>query len=245
MQQDLFGNRHEETSQSPAPLAARMRPRSFVEFVGQEHLTGTDRVMRKSIEADRLSSMIFWGPPGTGKTTLAEIIASLTSSHFTPLSAVAAGVADLRKVVEEAKRRRKVLGQRTVLFIDEIHRFNKAQQDVILPYVEAGVITMIGATTENPSFEVNAALLSRSRVFTLKALSDEEVRTIVLRALADEERGVAREKVELEKEAIDHLVSMANGDARVALNALELAVSAMTPDGIGIRRIGLPAIEDA
>ncbi|MBI2865164.1 MAG: replication-associated recombination protein A [Chloroflexi bacterium] len=244
-QPNLFSNQPEHTPQLSAPLAARMRPRSFEEFVGQEHLTGKDRVLRKSVESDRLSSMIFWGPPGTGKTTLAEIIASFTKSYFAPISAVAAGVADLRKVVDEAKKRQKTLGQRTVLFIDEIHRFNKAQQDVILPYVEGGVVTLIGATTENPSFEVNSALLSRSRVFTLRALAEDEVKTIVLRALADEERGLAREKVELERAALDHLASMANGDARVALNALELAAAAVTLDEKGARPIGLAAIEDA
>ncbi len=166
---DLFEHQRETLLRQEAPLAARMRPRTLAEFVGQEHLVGEGRVLRKSIEADQLSSMILWGPPGSGKTTLANVIAAITRSHFSPVSAVSSGVADLRRVVEEAKNRRGMQQQRTVLFIDEIHRFNKAQQDAILPYVEDGTITLIGATTENPSFEVIAPLLSRCRVFTLNA----------------------------------------------------------------------------
>jgi putative ATPase len=222
-----------------------MRPRTFEEFVGQEHLVGRERVLRKSIEADQLSSLILWGPPGTGKTALAYVIANLTHSHFAPISAVAAGVADLRRIIEEAKERRGLHSQRTILFIDEIHRFNKAQQDVILPAVEEGTITLIGTTTENPSFEVNSALLSRCRVYALKPLADQEVDTIVQRALMDRERGLGQMGVELEGEARTHLVTMANGDARVALNALELAAMATSPDQEGRRRITLPVIEDA
>ena len=215
------------------PLAARMRPRDFEEFVGQKHLVGEGRVLRKCIEADQLPSMIFWGPPGSGKTTLAFVIASVTRSHFSPLSAVNAGVADLRRIVDEAKHRLKLSGQRTVLFIDEIHRFNKAQQDVILPFVENGVVILIGATTENPSFEVISALLSRCRVFTLNSLTDEEVRHIVERAMKDEERGLGKLKVELAEEASAHLVVMSNGDARVGLNALEMATQATSPEADG------------
>ena len=227
------------------PLAARMRPRNFAEFVGQEHLVGKGRVLRKCIEADQLPSMIFWGPPGSGKTTLAYVIASVARSHFSPLSAVSAGVADLRRIVDESKRRLKLSGQRTILFIDEIHRFNKIQQDAILPFVENGVVILIGATTENPSFEVISALLSRCRVFTLDSLTDGETRSIVERAVKDEERGLGRLKVELAEEALRHLIVMSNGDARVALNALEMATQATLPEADGYRRLSLTAIEEA
>lgn len=228
-----------------APLAARMRPRSLDEFVGQEHLLGPGRALRRAIEADQVPSMILWGPPGTGKTSLARIIASMTRSHFEPLSAVTAGGADLRRVVDEARERRDLYGQRTILFIDEIHRFNKAQQDVVLPHVEEGVVTLIGATTENPSFEVVAPLLSRCRVYVLEPLSPEHIRTIVLRALTDRERGLADLKVELGEDALDLLCRAAGGDARVALNALELAASAAVPDAEGRRRLGREEILEA
>jgi putative ATPase len=222
-----------------------MRPRSFHEFMGQEHLVGPGRVLRKTIEADQLISMILWGPPGSGKTTLAHIIANTTTSHFSPISAVSAGVADLRRIIDEAKERRGIYGQRTILFIDEIHRFNKAQQDVVLPFVENGTITLIGATTENPSFEVISPLLSRCRVFTLDSLSNEEVGTIVERALGNEERGLGKMGVELESDAREHLIVMSNGDARIALNALEMATFATEPDAQGKRSIPLATIEDA
>jgi putative ATPase len=227
------------------PLAARMRPRSLAEFVGQEHLVGEGRVLRKCIESDQLPSMILWGPPGSGKTTLAYVIANVTKSHFSPLSAVSAGVADLRRVVEEARRRRKLSRQRTIMFIDEIHRFNKSQQDAILPYVENGVVSLIGATTENPSFEVISALLSRCRVFALNSLTDEEVRLIVERAIKDEDRGLGKLKVKLPEDALTHLVVMANGDARVALNALEMATQATAPEADGHRKLSLETIEEA
>jgi len=241
----LFERQFEEELIKEAPLAARLRPRTFADFVGQEHLIGEGHVLRKSIESDQLPSVIFWGPPGTGKTTLARIIANVTKSHFSPVSATTAGVADLRRIVEEAKERRGLYQQRTILFIDEIHRFNKAQQDTVLPFVEDGTVTLIGATTENPSFEVIAPLLSRSRVYTLKALTDKEIRVIIQRALADEERGLAKWKVELAPDASEQLVVMSNGDARVALNALELAAFATQPDSEGRRLITLPTIEDA
>ena len=214
-----------------APLAARMRPQNFDEFIGQEHLTGPAAALRRAVESDRLSSIILWGPPGVGKTTLAEVIAGLTRSHFARLSATSAGVADLRKVVEEARQRRKATGgrQRTILFIDEIHRFNKAQQDAILPMVENGTVTLIGATTENPSFEVNAALLSRSRVFVMRALSDDEIRLVLRRALTDPVRGLGKEKIELKPDAEEALVNLANGDARSSLNILELPVTTAVP----------------
>jgi putative ATPase len=235
----------EPLTDTQMPLAARMRPRSFAEFVGQQHLVGEGRVLRKCIEADKLPSMIFWGPPGSGKTTLAHVIASVTRSHFSPLSAVSAGVADLRRVVDEARRRLKATGQLTIMFIDEIHRFNKGQQDAVLPYVENGVVTLIGATTENPSFEVISALLSRCRVFTLSSLTDKDISHIVERALKDEERGLGKLKVELAEDAFNHLVVIANGDARIALNALEMATQATAPDAQGNRRIDLATIEDA
>jgi putative ATPase len=241
----LFEDYRRQQLEKEAPLAARMRPRSFEEFMGQEHIVGQGRVLRKTIEADQLMSIIFWGPPGSGKTTLARIIASITKSHFSPISAVTAGVADLRRIIEEARERQGMYAQRTILFIDEIHRFNKAQQDVVLPYVEDGTITLIGATTENPSFEVISPLLSRARVFTLNTLTNDEVRVIVERAIADEERGLGKMGVELEADALEHLVVMANGDARVALNALEMATFATEPDAEGIRKIPLPTIEDA
>jgi putative ATPase len=201
------------------PLAARMRPRSLDEFVGQEHLLGPNKMLRHSIESDHISSMIFWGPPGSGKTTLAEVIAHQTHARFVRLTAVSAGVADLRKTVEEAKRSR----QHTIMFIDEIHRFNKAQQDAILPHVEYGVVTLIGATTENPSFEVNSALLSRTRVYTLVALSKEHIALILQRAFYNKERGLGQLDITIEEDALQHIAMLANGDARTALNVLELA----------------------
>jgi len=242
---DLFQHVGKRQLEQEAPLAARMRPRSFDEFVGQEHIVGEGHVLRKSIEADQIPSIIFWGPPGSGKTTLAYIIASVTRSHFSPISAVAAGVADLRRIVDEARERRGLYQQRTILFIDELHRFNKAQQDAILPYVENGTITLIGATTENPSFEVISPLLSRCRVFTLNALTEEQVRPIVQQALEDKERGLGNMKVELDNDAFDFLLVMSNGDARVALNALELAASTAPASKDGKRHVKLADIEDA
>ncbi|MCL0050535.1 replication-associated recombination protein A [Dehalococcoidia bacterium] len=241
----LFDLHREQQLEREAPLAARMRPRCFAEFVGQEHIVGEGRVLRKAIEQDLIPSMIFWGPPGSGKTTLAFVIAAVTSSHFSPISAVSAAVADLRRVVEEAKTRRGMHGQRTILFIDEIHRFNKAQQDAVLPHVENGTITMIGATTENPSFEVISALLSRCRVFTLNMLTDEQIGLIIQRALEDRERGLGEMRVEVAEDALRHLIAMSNGDARISLSALEMAALTTAPDDLGVRHIELGAIEDA
>jgi putative ATPase len=241
----LFDLPEEKDLPQNMPLAARMRPQKFAEFVGQGHLVADGRVLRKCIEADQLPSMVFWGPPGSGKTTLAHIIANITRTHFSPLSAVSAGVADLRRVIGEANKRLKSSGQRTILFVDEIHRFNKAQQDAVLPFVENGTVTFIGATTENPSFEVIAPLLSRCRVFRLNPLSDNEVRLIVERVIKDKERGLGKLQISVNDEALDHLVTMSNGDARVALNALEMAAFATLPDGGGLRSIGLSAIEEA
>ncbi|HZT07428.1 MAG TPA: replication-associated recombination protein A [Chloroflexota bacterium] len=224
-------------SDRDAPLAARMRPRMLDEFVGQEHLVGPGRAIRQAIERDHVPSMILWGPPGSGKTTLAEVISHHTRAELIAVSGVSAGVADLRRVAERAAHRR-AAGERTILFIDEIHRFNKAQQDAVLPHVESGRYTLIGATTENPSFEVNNALLSRTRVYRLEPLTDDEVARIVERALGDAERGLGAFHVKLEPDARAAIVSLANGDARVALNTLELAVQAAepTPDGVYVAK---------
>ena len=219
-----------EFARQEMPLAARMRPRTLDEFVGQESLLGRGRALRAAIERDATPSMILWGPPGSGKTTLAQIVAHSTGSHFEGMSAVSAGVADLRRVVAEARARRRV-GKQTVLFIDEIHRFNKAQQDAVLPYVEDGTVTFIGATTENPSFEVNSALLSRARVFVLQPLSDDEIGTIVDRAIDDRERGLGSQGVRLDDDGRQLLISLANGDARAALNALEFAAATAAARG--------------
>ena len=243
----LFEHRRKARQSKLAPLAARMRPRSFDEFVGQDHLLGPDRVLRRSIEADQVPSMVLWGPPGSGKTTLAFLIATISKSHFSPVSAVSSGVADLRRVIDQARERLAMNAEelsRTLLFIDEIHRFNKAQQDVILPYVEDGTVTLVGATTENPSFEVIAPLLSRCRVFTLNPLGDGEIRFIIEQAIEDEERGFVGKSVKIAGDAIEMLITVANGDARVALNALELAVNA-TEAAEGSVNIHLSTIEDA
>jgi putative ATPase len=235
----LFGE-SDSAGDARLPLAARMRPRTLDEILGQAHLLGPGRALRRALEADRVPSMVLWGPPGSGKTTLAEVIARLTHSRFVALSAVTAGVADLRKVIDEARR---LPEQRTILFIDEVHRWNKAQQDAVLPSAERGTVTLIGATTENPSFEVNAALLSRVRVFTLHALSNDNIETIVKRALADPERGLGDRRLQIEDLALKHLVERANGDARVALNALELAADAA--EVAGASTIELALVEDA
>jgi putative ATPase len=222
---DMFDARRRDELASGAPLATRMRPQSLDDLVGHESVVGPGTLLRKAIEADRLSSIILWGPPGSGKTTLARIVAHTTRAHFVQLSAVTSGVADLRAAIKAAADRLGMTGQRTVLFIDEIHRFNKAQQDAILPHVEDGTVILIGATTENPSFEVNSPLLSRSRVVVLHALTDADVEAIVRRAMTDQERGLGSANLSVTDEAVDLLVNLANGDARFALNTLEFAAT--------------------
>ncbi len=243
--ESFFEHQRQARAAADAPLADRLRPRSFDEFVGQEHIVGADRVLRRAIEADRVPSFILWGPPGSGKTTLARLVAGVTQASFQAVSAVTAGVADLRRIVSEARERQGMYQERTILFVDEIHRFSKSQQDVILPHVEDGTVTFIGATTENPSFEVIAPLLSRCRVFALETLIPEQVETIVRRSLADEERGLGDLKVQLEESALEHLVNIANGDARVALNALETAAFATAGDAQRESTIDLETISDA
>ncbi len=228
---DLFDHALKQRLATEAPLAARMRPRRLEEYIGQDEIVGEGRLLRRAIQADRLfSSVLLWGPPGSGKTTLAMVIANHTQSHFETLSAVMAGKADLVAIIEAAKERRKLHNVRTILFVDEVHRWNKAQQDALLPHVEVGTLILIGATTENPYFEVIGALVSRSRIFQLRPLSDENVRKILEQALADPERGYGARAIKIDEDAMQHIIHVAGGDARNALNALELAVES-TPAG--------------
>jgi putative ATPase len=236
-QSNLFEGVRKESFKREAPLADRMRPRTLDELVGQEHLLGQGKVLRQAIESDQLPSMILWGPPGSGKTTLAMIIASATGAQFLAFSAVLSGVKEIKEVVQEAIGEWKYHKRRTILFVDEIHRFNKAQQDAFLPHVEKGTIILIGATTENPSFEVISPLLSRSKVFTLNPLTENDIEVILSRALADEERGLGKYRTEVEPEVIKGICQVANGDARAALNTLEMLVLTTPPDEAGIRKI--------
>jgi putative ATPase len=238
----LFPDESPGAAAAPAPLAERMRPRTFDEFVGQEELLAPGKPLREAIERDLLQSIILWGPPGTGKTTLARIVADTTKARFVSFSAVLAGIKEIRDVMAEAERLRRSTGRRTIVFIDEIHRFNKAQQDAFLPRVEAGDIVLIGATTENPSFEVNAALLSRSKVFVLRGLTTDEVAAILTRALEDPDRGLGREPAHVDPDALHAMALYSNGDARVALNLLELSVAA-APVEDGRRRVDAARVE--
>ncbi|MDI7261946.1 MAG: replication-associated recombination protein A [Thermodesulfobacteriota bacterium] len=243
-QDSLFEKKDVESLSREAPLADRVRPKTLEEFVGQDHLLGQEKVLRKAIESDHIPSMILWGPPGSGKTTLAMIIASTTEARFIAFSAVLSGVKEIKEVVEEAKEEWRYQRRRTVLFVDEIHRFNKAQQDAFLPHVEKGTIILIGATTENPSFEVISPLLSRSKVFTLHSLSEEEVEVILNRGLTDKERGLGKYPAIVEKDVMKGISRLANGDARVALNTLEMIVLTTPPDPKGIRQIKKKDVEE-
>ena len=225
---DLFDYMREQNMQNESPLANRMRPKTLEEVVGQQHIIGKDKLLYRAIRADKLSSVIFYGPPGTGKTTLAKVIAGATKAEFVSINATAAGKKDMEAVVEQAKNSLGMYGRRTILFIDEIHRFNKGQQDYLLPFVEDGTIILIGATTENPYFEVNGALLSRSVIFELKSLDKEDIRILLRRAVTDEERGMGAYHAVLEPDAEDFLADISNGDARAALTAIELGV--LTPE---------------
>ena len=251
MPDDLFAAAAEARRRQSAPLADRMRPRTLDEFVGQGHVLGPGSLLRRAVEADRVTSLVLYGPPGTGKTTLARIVANTTARHFASLNAVLAGVKDIREQVAAAQERLRLHGQRTILFVDEVHRFNKAQQDALLPHVENGTVTFVGATTENPYFEVNKALVSRSRVFELRTLAEDDLRAVAAQALADPDRGYGRREVRVDDDALVHLVSTANGDARSLLNALELAVETTPPEvaaedgGGGAVRVTLAVAEDS
>jgi putative ATPase len=242
---DLFQQHRLDITEAEAPLAARLRPRTLDEFVGQDAIVGPGRLLRRAIQADQLSSLIFYGPPGTGKTTLARIIANTTQAHFIAINAVLSGVKEIREAIAAAQDKRGMYGQRTILFVDEVHRFNKAQQDALLPWVENGTVILIGATTENPYFEVNKALVSRSRLFQLKPLDEQDLRNVVQQALQDDDRGYGKLNVQLEDVAIDHLVNVANGDARALLNALELAVETTPPDAAGSIYVTLSVAEES
>ncbi len=242
---DLLDYSLKQELANKAPLAERMRPQSLEDFIGQEKIVGPKSLLRRAIENDNLSSLIFYGPPGTGKTALAKIIANYTRGFFTQLNAVTDGVKDLRKALEEAKKVLSFDGIRTILFIDEIHRFNKSQQDALLPAVEAGIVILIGATTENPFFNVNSPLLSRSQIYTFTQLIEEDIRKIIKKALADEKRGLKKYNPEITEDAMTHLVDFSSGDARRALNALETAVVTAEPDEKDIRKIGLSQVEES
>ncbi len=241
---NLFTYSKEKTLKRIAPLAVRMRPKTLEGFVGQNAIMGKGKYLRKAIEADMLGSLIFYGPPGTGKTSLAQVIANLTKAHFESLNAVTSGVADIRRIIKEAEERLGMYQQKTILFIDEIHRFNKSQQDALLPSVEEGSLILIGATTENPYFEINGPLRSRSKLFQLTSLTSDQVRHLILKAIKDADNGLGNYKLELTEAAKEHLVKFSAGDARVALNSLEMAVVTTLPNEEGVRIIDLETMED-
>ena len=242
---DLFDKHRQQLAETESPLAARMRPRSLDEFIGQDDIIGPGRLLRRAIQADQLSSIIFYGPPGTGKTTLARMIANTTKAHFIAINAVLSGVKEIRAAIETAQEKHTKHSQRTILFVDEVHRFNKSQQDALLPWVENGTVILIGATTENPYFEVNKALVSRSRIFQLKQLNEKDLHRVVEQTLTDPERGYGKLAVKVEPNALAHLVNVANGDARSLLNALELAVETTPPDAAGVIHITLAVAEES
>ena len=221
---DLFDYMRETTKKKESPLASRLRPKTLEEVVGQQHIIGKDKLLYRAIKADKLSSIIFYGPPGTGKTTLAKVIANTTSANFTQINATVAGKKDMEEIVRQAKDNQGMYGKKTILFVDEIHRFNKGQQDYLLPFVEDGTLILIGATTENPYFEVNGALISRSSIFELKPLEKEDIRRLIMRALTDEERGMGSYHAIIDEDALEFLADICGGDARNALNAIELGV---------------------
>ncbi|MCI6243628.1 MAG: replication-associated recombination protein A [Lachnospiraceae bacterium] len=236
---DLFEYMREQNMESESPLASRLRPTTLEEVVGQQHIIGKDKLLYRAIKADKLSSIIFYGPPGTGKTTLAKVIANTTSAEFMQINATSAGKKDMESVVEAAKNNQGMYGKKTILFIDEIHRFNKGQQDYLLPFVEDGTVILIGATTENPYFEVNPALLSRSVIFELKKLSTEDIKTLLMRAVTDPEKGMGSYHAQIDEDALEFLADMANGDARAALTAIELGVLTTDRSDDGIIHITL------
>ena len=241
---DLFDYMRENTMEKESPLASRLRPRTLDEVVGQQQIIGKDKLLYRAIKADKLGSVIFYGPPGTGKTTLAKVIANTTQADFKQINATVAGKKDMEEVVTEAKNNMGMYGRRTILFVDEIHRFNKGQQDYLLPFVEDGTLTLIGATTENPYFEVNGALLSRSRIFELKPLEKDDIKQLIYRAVTDSERGMGTYRVKIEEDAADFLADTANGDARAALNAVELGVLTTERSADGLIHIDLAAAQE-
>ena len=241
----LFDEPKKEPIPKHAPLAQRMRPQTLDEIVGQDHIIGKGKLLRRAIETDKLSSIIFWGSPGCGKTTIASVIANVTNKFYASLNAVTDGVADLRKVMAKAEENQSVYGKQTILFIDEIHRFNKSQQDALLPWVEKGQVVLIGATTQNPYFSLNPALLSRSMVFELHPLEKEDIAKLIRRSCTDLKRGYGALKIDLSEEAVEHLCNSCQGDARIALNGLELAVLSSKPDENGVRVIDLSVVEES
>ena len=241
---DLFEYSANKSLEKMSPLADRIRPKTLEEYVGQEHIIGKGKLLYRAISADKISSIILYGPPGTGKTTLAKIIANTTKMIFTQLNAVTSGIKDIREVTAEAKNQLGMYNKRTILFIDEIHRFNKSQQDALLPFVENGTIILIGATTENPYFEVNKALISRSMIFKLESLNDKDIKKILLNSLKDTDRGLGNFNVSIDEDALDHLVDISNGDARIGLNGLELAVLTTDPNSDGKINLNMDIIEE-